>query len=105
MIATRESCRHVGIDIAGATVAIQGFGNVGSISAQLLAESGARIVAVTDWKGGVYTAKGLDIPKLVAHVAQHKTVAGFPDAEPLTNEQLFILEVDILIPAALENQI
>jgi glutamate dehydrogenase (NAD(P)+) len=105
MIVTRESAKHVGIEIKGATVAVQGFGNVGSISAQLLAEIGARIVAVTDWKGGVYNANGLDISKLAQYVWQHKTVAGFPGAEPLANADLFGLEVDVLIPAALENQI
>jgi len=105
MIVTRESARHVGIEIKGATVAVQGFGNVGSISAQLLAELGARIVAVTDWKGGVYNAKGLDVSKLSQHVWQHKTVAGFPGGEPMANDDLFALEVDVLIPAALENQI
>jgi glutamate dehydrogenase (NAD(P)+) len=66
---------------------------------------GATIVAVTDWKGGVYNAKGLDIPKLLEYVAQHKTVAGFSGAEPFDNADLFKLKVDILIPAALENQI
>jgi glutamate dehydrogenase (NAD(P)+) len=105
MIATRESAKHVGIEIKGATVAVQGFGNVGSISAQLLAEIGARIVAVTDWKGGVYNASGLDTSKLAQHVWQHKTVAGFSGGEPLANADLFGLEVDVLIPAALENQI
>ncbi len=105
MIVTRESARHVGFDIQGATVAIQGFGNVGSISAELLDQIGARIVAVTDWKGGVYNPRGLDIPKLGEHVARHKTVEGFAGAEPITNEQLFALDVDVLIPAALENQI
>jgi len=105
MIVTRESAKHVGIEIKGATVAVQGFGNVGSISAQLLAELGARIVAVTDWKGGVYNANGLDISKLAQYVWQHKTVAGFPGASPLANADLFGLEVDVLIPAALENQI
>ena len=105
MIATRESAKHVGFDIRGATVAIQGFGNVGSISAKLLADIGARIVAVTDWKGGVYNAAGLDIPKLLEYAKQHNTVDGFPGGEPLTNEQLFALDVDVLIPAALENQI
>jgi glutamate dehydrogenase (NAD(P)+) len=105
MIVTRESARHVGIEIKGATVAVQGFGNVGSISAQLLADLGARIVAVTDWKGGVYNAKGLDVSKLSQHVWQHKTVAGFPGGEPMANDDLFGLEVDVLIPAALENQI
>jgi glutamate dehydrogenase (NAD(P)+) len=105
MIVTRESAKHLGFDIQGATVAVQGFGNVGSVSADLLVKIGARIVAVSDWKGGVYNRKGLDVSKLIDHVARHKTVAGFADAEPLTNEQLFRLDVDILIPAALENQI
>src|SRR5205809_572791 len=63
MIVARESAKHAGFDIKGASVAIQGFGNVGSISAELLADIGARIVAVTDWKGGVYNASGLDIAK------------------------------------------
>jgi glutamate dehydrogenase (NAD(P)+) len=105
MIATRESARHLGFELKGATVAIQGCGNVGSVSAELLAEVGARIVAITDWKGGVYNAKGLDITALSEHVRQKKTVAGFSGGETLTNEQLFGLEVDVLIPAALENQI
>src|SRR5262249_12057243 len=105
MIATREAARHLGFAIKDATIAVQGFGNVGGISAQLLAEQGAKIVGVADWKGGVYNANGLDIHKLTDFVRQHKTVAGFGDAEPLTNEQLFKLEVDVLIPAALENQI
>ena len=105
MIATRESARHLGFDVKGATVAIQGFGNVGSVSAQLLAEVGARVVAITDWKGGVYNAKSLDLAALSAHVRQRKSVAGFGGGEELTNEQLFGLDVDVLIPAALENQI
>src|SRR5215467_12589226 len=106
MIATRESAKHLGFPIRGATVAVQGFGNVGSVSAELLSrEMGATIVAVSDWKGGVYNAKGLDIPRLVEHVAKTKTVAGFPEAEPLGDRDLFTLKVDILIPAALENQI
>jgi glutamate dehydrogenase (NAD(P)+) len=105
MIVTRESARHVGFDIQGATVAIQGFGNVGSISAELLSQIGARIVAVTDWKSGVYNAQGLDVQKLSEHVTRSRTVEGFPGAEPITNQQLFALDVDVLIPAALENQI
>jgi len=105
MIVARESALHVGFDIKGATVAVQGFGNVGSVSATLLAEAGAKIVGVTDWKGGVYNAKGLDIGKLLVYNLEEKTVEGFPGGEPLTNEQLFALDVDILIPAALENQI
>src|SRR5437879_3977014 len=105
MIVARESAKHVGFDIKGASVAIQGFGNVGSISAELLTAIGARIVAVTDWKGGVYNATGLDLAKLIEHVQRTKTVEGFSGGEALANEQLFTLDVDILIPAALENQI
>jgi glutamate dehydrogenase (NAD(P)+) len=105
MIVARESAKHLGFDIKGATVAVQGFGNVGSISAELLWKSGARIVAVTDWKGGVYNPNGLDIAKLLDFSRQHSTVEGFGGGEPFTNEELFKLEVDVLIPAALENQI
>jgi glutamate dehydrogenase (NAD(P)+) len=105
MITTREAARHLGIDIKGATVAVQGFGNVGSVSADLLNRIGAKIVAVTDWKGGVYNAAGLDVGKLIGWVSEHTTVAGFPGAEPLGTDKLFDLDVDILIPAALENQI
>jgi len=105
MIATRESAKHLGFDINGATIAVQGFGNVGGISAQLLAEIGAKIVAVTDWKGGVYNEKGLDIPKLMAHVQQHRTVDGFSGADPLAVDKLWGLDVKVLLPAALENQI
>ncbi len=105
MIVSRESAKHVGFDIKGARIAVQGFGNVGSISAELLAGIGAKIVAVTDWKGGVYNAQGLDIAKLVDYVKQHKSVDGFSGAERLDNAQLFKLDVDVLIPAALENQI
>lgn len=105
MIATRESARHLGFDITGSRVAVQGFGNVGSVSARLLSDIGARIVGVTDWKGGVYNAGGLDVGKLLGYAAQHGTVAGFTGGEPLTNDQLFGLDVDVLIPAALENQI
>jgi glutamate dehydrogenase (NAD(P)+) len=105
MIVTREAAAHLGFDINGAAVAVQGFGNVGSVSADLLAGLGARIVAVTDWKGGVYNPRGVDTKKLIEYTRQHKTVDGFPDADPLTNEDLWGLEVDVLIPAALENQI
>ena len=105
MIAARESAKHVGFAIKGATVAVQGFGNVGSISADLLAKEGATIGGVTDWKGRVYNAKGLDIAKLIEWVGQHKTVDGFQGGEPLKGTDIFKADVDILIPAALENQI
>src|ERR671912_1437545 len=105
MIVAREAAKHLGFDLKGSRVAVQGFGNVGSVSAELLAAIGARIVAVTDWKGGVQNPQGLAVPKLVAHVREHKTVDGFPGADPLPTEELWGLDVDVLIPAALENQI
>jgi glutamate dehydrogenase (NAD(P)+) len=105
MIVTREAAKHLGLEIKGATVAVQGFGNVGSVSADLLSKIGARIVAVTDWKGGVYNDKGLDIPKMLDYVKQHRSIDGFSGGEPLDNAKLFALDVDVLIPAALENQI
>jgi glutamate dehydrogenase (NAD(P)+) len=105
MIVTREAAKHLGFDINGARVAVQGFGNVGSVSADLLSQIGARIVAVTDWKGGVYNEAGLDIVKMLDFAKQHKTIDGFPGGEPLDNEQLFGLDVEVLVPAALENQI
>jgi glutamate dehydrogenase (NAD(P)+) len=75
-------------------------------SADLLAKAGARIVAVTDWKGGVYNPKGLDVTKLIEYAAAHeKSVDGFPGADPLSHDKLWPLDVDVLIPAALENQI
>ncbi len=105
MIVTREAAAHLGFDIQGATVAVQGFGNVGSVSADLLSRLGAKIVAVTDWKGGVYNAAGLDIANMLDYAKQRKTIDGFPGGESLDNEQLFELDVDVLVPAALENQI
>ena len=105
MIVTREAAKHLGLDMKTATVAVQGFGNVGSVSADLIARTGAKIVAVTDWKGGVYNAKGLDIGQMLEFSKQHKTIDGFPGGEPIENDQLFALEVDVLVPAALENQI
>ena len=105
MIVTREAAKHLGLDIKKATVAVQGFGNVGSVSADLLAKIGAKIVAVTDWKGGVQNPKGLDIPQMIEYSKQHKTIDGFPGGDPIENDQLFSLDVDVLVPAALENQI
>jgi glutamate dehydrogenase (NAD(P)+) len=105
MIITRESAKHLGLELKGARIAVQGFGNVGSVAADLLSDMGARIVAVTDWKAGVYNAAGLDIKQLLAHTQTHRSVEGFPGAEPITNAELFKLDLDILIPAAIEEQI
>ena len=105
MIVTREAAKHLGKDLAGASIAIQGFGNVGSVSADLLAKAGATIVAITDYRGGVYNENGLDVPKMLDYAKEHKTIDGFPGGESLGNEDLFRLDADVLIPAALENQI
>ena len=105
MITVRDAARHLGLDVSSATIAVQGFGNVGSVSADLLSRLGAKIVAVTDWKGGVHNPKGLNIGDLLAWVREHKTVDGFHGGEALAGDRIFELEVDVLIPAALENQI
>jgi glutamate dehydrogenase (NAD(P)+) len=104
-ICTREVARHLGMDLQGATVAVQGFGNVGSVSAYLIHDLGCKIVAVSDVNGGIYNPKGLDPREVLRHVAATKSVVGFPTAEPISNAQLLELPVDILVPAALENQI
>ena len=93
------------MNLKGATAAVQGFGNVGSVAALTLAGMGAKIIAITDAMGGVRNARGLDLAKLMAHVAAHRTVAGFPEAEPITNEEILVLPCDVLVPAALERQI
>lgn len=95
----------IGLDLANATVAIQGYGKVGSVVALCLARYGAKIVAVSDTRGGIYNARGLDLWALGKHVAQSKTVVGYPEAEALTSEQLLTLACDILVPAAVEGQI
>ncbi|GAB4145735.1 MAG: Glu/Leu/Phe/Val dehydrogenase dimerization domain-containing protein [Planctomycetaceae bacterium] len=85
---------------AGSTVAIQGFGNVGSFAAKFLYERGAKIVAVTDQFGGAYNPAGLDIPALTVHAADNGGVQGFAGSESISNEELLVSDVDILIPAA-----
>jgi len=95
----------IGLNLSGATAAVQGFGNVGSVSAQTLASFGVKIIAVTDAFGGVTNQRGLDLPQLAAHVAAKRTVAGFPGGDPITNEQILVTPCDILVPAALERQI
>jgi glutamate dehydrogenase (NAD(P)+) len=93
------------MDISQARVAVQGFGNVGSIAAKLFAQAGARVVAVQDHGGTIYKADGLDMPALLAHAERAGTVAGFPCAESLANDAFWDVDCDILIPAALEQQI
>src|SRR5581483_6848583 len=100
-----QAAAHVGLPLVGARVAIQGFGNVGGGTARLLHALGARIVAVGEEDGGVYDPDGLDPAVLQAHRRLHRSVAGTPGAEPITNAELFAVDCDVLVPAALENVI
>jgi glutamate dehydrogenase (NAD(P)+) len=100
-----EAVARAGITVAGATVAIQGFGNVGSVAAAELVQRGARVVAVSDISGAIYRADGLPVRDLLSHAASQRLLAEYTEADSLTNEELLALEVDILIPAALQHQI
>jgi len=100
----REACRHLGILTKGATAAIQGYGNAGAYTAQLLVDLlGMKILAVNDSRGGVYSAEGLDPAAAVEHKAKTKSVVGTPGTSPISEAELLALEVDVLVPAALEN--
>lgn len=106
MIIVREALAERGQSLVGARVVIQGFGNVGSAAALLLHQAGAKILAVSTGSGGVLAEAGLDIPALKAYAAQNRrSIKGFPGAVPITNAELLALPCDVLIPAALENQI
>jgi glutamate dehydrogenase (NAD(P)+) len=91
--------------LRGATVTVQGFGNAGAIAAELFAQAGAKIVAVSDSRGGIFNKHGIDPAAAIAHKRKTKSVVGLPDTTTLTNEEILAVECDILIPAALENQI
>ena len=101
----RSACEVTGIKLNRATVAIQGFGNAGSIAAELLAQAGATIIAVSDSRGGVINRAGLNVPDLLAHKGRTGSVSGLPNSDPITSEAVLELQCDILIPAALENQV
>jgi glutamate dehydrogenase len=100
-----KAAKHLGIELKGATVAVQGFGNVGYHAARLLHELGCKIVAISDSKGGIYSSEGLDPTKVLEHKNERGSVTGYGNCKCLTNEELLELECDILVPAALENQI
>ncbi|MBI4015278.1 MAG: Glu/Leu/Phe/Val dehydrogenase [Candidatus Aenigmarchaeota archaeon] len=101
----REAVKVLGIELRGAKVAVQGFGNAGSFVATKLSEMGASIVAVSDSRGGIYNENGLAAKDLAKHKEQYGTVLGFAGAKEISNSELLELELDILVPAALENQI
>ncbi len=100
-----QAVREIGLELRGARVAIQGFGNVGSVTARLLWREGATVIAVSDARGGVFNARGLDIRALGAHAAQAGTVAGFPSGDPISNAELLEVPCDVLVPAALGGQL
>jgi glutamate dehydrogenase (NAD(P)+) len=100
-----EAARHLGIELKKAKVSVQGFGNAGSIAAQLMVAEGATVVAVSDSTGGIHNPNGLDIAKVINWKKEHGTVQGFPGSKDVSNAQVIEVECDILIPAALENQI
>jgi glutamate dehydrogenase (NAD(P)+) len=101
----REACREKKLAVKGARVVVQGFGNAGSVAARLLSEDGASIIAVSDSSGGIVNTRGLDIKKVQAHKDETGSLRGYRDAEPISNEKLLELECEVLVPAALENQI
>jgi len=100
-----EAARHLGIDLRTAKVVVQGFGNAGSIAARLMRDEGSTVIAVSDSTGGIHNPAGLDIERVVAWKAEHGTVQGFPGSTDVTNPAILEIECDVLIPAALENQI
>ena len=104
-VATREALAGLGLSLKGARVAVQGFGNVGSVAATLLHDAGARLVAATDSAGGTQSARGLDPRALLRHKRESGRLADFPDGAPIDNAAVLVADCDVLIPAALEQQI
>ncbi|HTH63668.1 MAG TPA: Glu/Leu/Phe/Val dehydrogenase [Gemmatimonadales bacterium] len=105
MFVTREALAKIGLPMGQARVAVQGFGNVGSLAADFLAKEGATVVAVSDKSGGLVNPKGLDIPDVIAWAREHRHLDGYPRAEKISNEELLTIDCDVLLPAALENVI
>jgi glutamate dehydrogenase (NAD(P)+) len=105
MLVTREALAHLGMAMEGATVAVQGFGNVGSVAARLLAREGCKVVGISDRFGAFYNAKGIDVDAAIAYVQQHRSLEGFAGGDRIDADDLLTLDVDVLVPAALENVI
>ena len=105
MFTTREALKYLGMPIEGTRVVVQGFGNVGAIGAQLLQEMGCTVVAASDSRGGIYNPKGLNVEGVMRHKAETGTVVGYPGTDEVTNKELLELDCEVLVPAALENEI
>lgn len=104
-IVAREAAARAGINLDGATVVVQGFGNVGSVAARQLAQAGCRIIGASDTGGGVVNPKGIDPVRLMEHKTRSGSVRGFPGTDTVTNQELIELPCDVLVPSALEGQI
>jgi len=100
-----EAAKHLGMDLRSSRVAVQGFGNAGSIAAKLMTQEGSTVVAVSDSAGGIRNMNGLDIDRVIGWKKEHGTVLGFPGAEEISNADVLETDCEVLIPAALENQI
>ncbi len=105
MIATREALKHLGLPLRGTKAAVQGFGNVGSVAAALLEREGLTVVAASDISGAIYNPNGIFVEDAIAWVREHRYLAGYPGAEEIPAEQVITMDVDVLLPAAVENAI
>jgi glutamate dehydrogenase (NAD(P)+) len=105
MIVTKEALHHLGLKVEGTTLAVQGFGNVGSVAAQLLVREGCVVKAISDRTGAYFNDGGIDVDAAVKYIQAHRTLEGFTGGDSMTNEELLTCDVDVLLPAALENQI
>jgi len=105
MIVCNEAVKKLGMKQEGARVVIQGFGNVGSMASLQMASHGYRIISVSTVDGAVYNPRGLDIPGLIEHRKRHNTIVGFPSAEAIDRDEALLLDCEILLPAATENQV
>jgi glutamate dehydrogenase (NAD(P)+) len=105
MIVTKEALNHMGMTVAGTSVAIQGFGNVGSVAAEMLQREGCKITAIGDRSGAIYNPAGIDIDDAIRYTQHHRSLDGYDKGDKITNDELLTLDVDVLLPAALENVI
>jgi glutamate dehydrogenase (NAD(P)+) len=105
MIVTKDALAHLGMPVQGATIAVQGFGNVGSTAAKLLAAEGAKVVAIGDKDASFYNKNGIDVEAAIEYVKKNRSLAGFGGGDKIDPADLLTLEVDVLVPAALENVI
>ncbi|MCC7053358.1 MAG: Glu/Leu/Phe/Val dehydrogenase [Gemmatimonadaceae bacterium] len=105
MLVTREALKELGMPVRGTTVAVQGFGNVGSTAAMLLEREGCRVTAISDRTGGFHNPQGIDVMAAIEYVRRNRDLEGFMGGDPISNEELLTLDVDVLVPAAMENVI